>query len=149
MNKFKLQSKFKPAGDQPKAIEGLIKSLEAGRRYQTLLGVTGSGKSVVSNTSVFIKRAGKISVENIGELIDNLFYLYPDKARYFNETEIIFCGDLPTNLQFETYSFDSKSKQVSWKPVTQITRHESSKKLFKITTACGREINVTPDHNFY
>ncbi len=45
MSKFKLQSKFKPAGDQPKAIEGLIKSIEAKRRYQTLLGVTGSGKT--------------------------------------------------------------------------------------------------------
>jgi excinuclease ABC subunit B len=43
--KFQLKSKFQPAGDQPKAIEGLIKSLEAGRRYQTLLGVTGSGKT--------------------------------------------------------------------------------------------------------
>ena len=45
MNKFKLKSKFRPAGDQPKAIEGLIKSLAAGHRYQTLLGVTGSGKT--------------------------------------------------------------------------------------------------------
>ena len=45
MSKFVLKSKFRPAGDQPKAIEGLIKSIEAGRRYQTLLGVTGSGKT--------------------------------------------------------------------------------------------------------
>lgn len=45
MGKFKLQSKFSPAGDQPKAIEGLLKSLKAGHRYQTLLGVTGSGKT--------------------------------------------------------------------------------------------------------
>lgn len=45
MPKFKLHSKFKPAGDQPKAIEGLIKSIDAGRKYQTLLGVTGSGKT--------------------------------------------------------------------------------------------------------
>jgi len=45
MSKFKLQSKFQPAGDQPKAIDGLIKSIDAERRYQTLLGVTGSGKT--------------------------------------------------------------------------------------------------------
>jgi excinuclease ABC subunit B len=45
MNKFFLKSKFQPAGDQPKAIEGLIKSIESGHRYQTLLGVTGSGKT--------------------------------------------------------------------------------------------------------
>ena len=43
--KFKLHSPYKPAGDQPAAIEGLLKSLKAGRRYQTLLGVTGSGKT--------------------------------------------------------------------------------------------------------
>ncbi len=43
--KFQLESKFQPQGDQPKAIEGLLKSLAAGRRYQTLLGVTGSGKT--------------------------------------------------------------------------------------------------------
>ncbi len=45
MEKFILNSKFKPAGDQPAAIEGLIKSLQTGRKYQTLLGVTGSGKT--------------------------------------------------------------------------------------------------------
>ncbi len=45
MTEFKLQSKFKPAGDQPRAIEGLLKSLKAKNRYQTLLGVTGSGKT--------------------------------------------------------------------------------------------------------
>lgn len=42
---FKLKSKFKPAGDQPKAIEGLVKGLEKGMEHQTLLGVTGSGKT--------------------------------------------------------------------------------------------------------
>lgn len=43
--KFKLVSDYKPAGDQPKAIEGLINGLEKGNRFQTLLGVTGSGKT--------------------------------------------------------------------------------------------------------
>jgi excinuclease ABC subunit B len=45
MSKFRLQSKFQPAGDQPQAIKGLLKSLKEKRRYQTLLGVTGSGKT--------------------------------------------------------------------------------------------------------
>ncbi len=43
--KFDLQTKMQPAGDQPGAIEGLIKSLRGGYRHQTLLGVTGSGKT--------------------------------------------------------------------------------------------------------
>jgi excinuclease ABC subunit B len=42
---FKLSNHYTPAGDQPKAIEALVKSLEAGNRHQTLLGVTGSGKT--------------------------------------------------------------------------------------------------------
>ncbi len=45
MNKFKLVSDYKPCGDQPEAIEGILNSLEKGNRYQTLLGVTGSGKT--------------------------------------------------------------------------------------------------------
>ncbi len=45
MAKFKIKSTHTPAGDQPKAIEALIKGLKAGERHQTLLGVTGSGKT--------------------------------------------------------------------------------------------------------
>ncbi len=45
MPPFRLVSDFQPAGDQPKAIEELAASIEAGNRYQTLLGITGSGKS--------------------------------------------------------------------------------------------------------
>ncbi len=42
---FKLSSPYAPDGDQPEAIEKLAASIEAGNRYQTLLGVTGSGKT--------------------------------------------------------------------------------------------------------
>jgi len=42
---FKLRSEFQPKGDQPKAIEELCAGLDADRRYQTLLGITGSGKT--------------------------------------------------------------------------------------------------------
>ncbi len=45
MREFKIQSKFKPTGDQPKAIDTLVQSIENGNRGQTLLGVTGSGKT--------------------------------------------------------------------------------------------------------
>jgi excinuclease ABC subunit B len=43
--RFELRSKFKPRGDQPKAISCLVNGLKRGYRYQTLLGVTGSGKT--------------------------------------------------------------------------------------------------------
>ena len=45
MTKFVVESKFEPAGDQPKAIEELVDGLESGLAHQTLLGVTGSGKT--------------------------------------------------------------------------------------------------------
>jgi len=46
MTRFEVISKHKPAGDQPKAIAQLKQGIEAGNRYQTLLGVTGSGKTM-------------------------------------------------------------------------------------------------------
>ena len=45
MNKFKIHSKFKPMGDQPKAIYSLAQGIKDGQEFQTLLGVTGSGKT--------------------------------------------------------------------------------------------------------
>jgi len=45
MSRFKLVSKFSPAGDQPQAIEALTKNIKAGVKHQVLLGVTGSGKT--------------------------------------------------------------------------------------------------------
>ncbi len=46
-NKFKLVSKFKPSGDQPEAIEALVRNYQSGQSSQVLLGVTGSGKTFV------------------------------------------------------------------------------------------------------
>lgn len=43
---FKLHSDFKPTGDQPQAIEYLSKGIEEGKKFQTLLGVTGSRKNL-------------------------------------------------------------------------------------------------------
>ena len=42
---FKLESSYKPTGDQPQAIEQLVKEFKEGNQCQTLLGVTGSGKT--------------------------------------------------------------------------------------------------------
>jgi len=45
MSTFKLSAEYEPQGDQPEAIEKLTKALESGEKYQTLMGVTGSGKT--------------------------------------------------------------------------------------------------------
>ena len=54
---FKLASKFKPTGDQPQAIEKLVAGLKSGLKHQTLLGVTGSGKTfTIANVIAEIKK---------------------------------------------------------------------------------------------
>ncbi|MCX8093738.1 MAG: DEAD/DEAH box helicase family protein, partial [Candidatus Goldbacteria bacterium] len=45
MDKFKIKTDFKPSGDQPQAIKSLVKGIINGEKFQTLLGVTGSGKT--------------------------------------------------------------------------------------------------------
>ena len=45
MNEFKLKAPYEPTGDQPQAIDALVKGFEEGDQFQTLLGVTGSGKT--------------------------------------------------------------------------------------------------------
>jgi len=50
MNKFELVSNYSPTGDQPQAIKQLVEGLKQGDKFQTLLGVTGSGKTfTISN----------------------------------------------------------------------------------------------------
>ncbi len=84
---FRLRSDFSPKGDQPSAIEKLCKSLEQGKRYQTLLGITGSGKTfTVANV---IQRIGKptliiapnktLAAQLYGEMRD----LFPENAVAF------------------------------------------------------------------
>ena len=54
---FKLKSEFEPQGDQPQAIQKIVKGINEGKRHQTLLGATGTGKTfTMSNV---IKEVGK------------------------------------------------------------------------------------------
>lgn len=62
---FKLYSPFKPAGDQSKAIKKLIQGIKEGMRYQTLLGVTGSGKTFsMANVIAFINKPTLVIAPN-------------------------------------------------------------------------------------
>src|SRR6185437_792952 len=87
MSKFKLNSKFAPAGDQPKAIEGLLKSLDSGRRYQTLLGVTGSGKTfTMANIVQKIQRPTLVISHNktlAAQLASEFQDFFPDNAVHY------------------------------------------------------------------
>ncbi len=87
MNKFLLKSKFFPAGDQPKAIEGLLKSLRAKNRFQTLLGVTGSGKTfTMANVVAAIKKPTLIISHNktlAAQLASEFQEFFPDNAVHY------------------------------------------------------------------
>ena len=63
--KFKINSKFKPEGDQPQAIDKLTQGLKAGKKFQTLLGVTGSGKTfTIANVIEKVQRPTLIIAPN-------------------------------------------------------------------------------------
>ena len=85
---FKLKSKFKPAGDQPEAIKQLSEAFMKGEKYQTLLGVTGSGKTFTMAN--IIKKLGKktlILAPNktlAAQLFSEFKEFFPDNAvEYF------------------------------------------------------------------
>ncbi|MBI5530800.1 MAG: excinuclease ABC subunit UvrB [Candidatus Doudnabacteria bacterium] len=87
MNKFRLTSKFAPAGDQPKAIDGLLKSLKAKNRFQTLLGVTGSGKTfTMANIIEKINKPTLIISHNktlAAQLAAEFQEFFPDNAVHY------------------------------------------------------------------
>src|SRR3989344_1805463 len=87
MNRFILKSNFRPAGDQPKAIEGLLKSLNSGNRYQTLLGVTGSGKTfTMANVITKIQKPTLIISHNktlAAQLASEFREFFPDNAVHY------------------------------------------------------------------
>ncbi|MBI2099061.1 excinuclease ABC subunit UvrB [Candidatus Uhrbacteria bacterium] len=86
--KFKIKSKFKPAGDQPKAIEQLVKGLKQGEKFQTLLGVTGSGKTfTVANVIEKVQKPTLVIAHNktlAAQLCNEFREVFPDNAvEYF------------------------------------------------------------------
>ncbi len=146
---FKLSSTFSPTGDQPQAIERLSEGVLQNARHQTLVGVTGSGKSLTKETPVLIKRGVEVALESIGGLIDQLFDSFPEKKRNAGGTEIIDARDLDRGHRYEAYSFDPVTKRTGWKPIVQFVRHRSPARLYTVRTRCGRQVTVTGDHNFF
>ncbi|TKV66701.1 excinuclease ABC subunit UvrB [Marinobacter panjinensis] len=85
---FKVDSPFQPAGDQPKAIEGLVDGIHSGLAHQTLLGVTGSGKTfTIANVIQQVQRPTIIMAHNktlAAQLYGEFREFFPDNAvEYF------------------------------------------------------------------
>ncbi len=81
---FKLRSEFQPKGDQPAAIEALIRGIEQGKRCQTLLGITGSGKTfTVANVIQRVQRPTLIIAPNktlAAQLYGEMRDLFPESG---------------------------------------------------------------------
>src|ERR1044071_5760896 len=85
---FRLAGSFQPQGDQPQAIEKLVKGLTAKRRHQVLLGVTGSGKTfTMANVIARLNKPTLVIAPNktlAAQLYNEFGELFPDNAvRYF------------------------------------------------------------------
>ena len=85
---FKLHQPFEPAGDQPEAINKLVDGINAGLMYQTLLGVTGSGKTyTIANTIARLGRPALIIAPNktlAAQLYAEMREFFPENAiEYF------------------------------------------------------------------
>lgn len=86
--KFQLESQFSPTGDQPQAIKALVDGVNAGEKFQTLLGVTGSGKTfTLANVIKQTKRASLIMAPNktlAAQLYSEMKEFFPHNAvEYF------------------------------------------------------------------
>jgi excinuclease ABC subunit B len=87
-NKFKLVSKFKPKGDQPSAIDTLVKGINKHKKFQTLLGVTGSGKTfTIANVIAKTGKKTLVLAHNktlAAQLHNELQELFPhNRVEYF------------------------------------------------------------------
>ncbi|AWM60923.1 excinuclease ABC subunit B [Stutzerimonas stutzeri] len=88
MSKFELVTRFKPAGDQPEAIRQMIEGIEAGLSHQTLLGVTGSGKTFsIANVIAHVQRPTLVLAPNktlAAQLYGEFKAFFPNNAvEYF------------------------------------------------------------------
>jgi excinuclease ABC subunit B len=98
--KFKLHSRFEPSGDQPSAIQSLVAGLAAGELHQTLLGVTGSGKTfTVANVIERVQRPALILAPNKTLAAQ----LYGEMKEFFPENSVEYFVSYYDYYQPEAY----------------------------------------------
>ena len=93
---FKLESKYTPSGDQPQAIEKLVKGIENGEKYQVLLGATGTGKTfTIANVIAQVNKPTLVLAHNktlAGQLYSELKEIFPENhvcyfVSYYKNTQ--------------------------------------------------------------
>ena len=129
MNSFKIHSKFKPTGDQPQAIDTLVESLKENHRGQTLLGVTGSGKTfTMANIIERLQRPTIILAHNktlAAQLCSEFKEFFPDNiVEYFVSYYDYY---QPEAYVPQTDTFIEKDASIN----DEILRHSATSALFE------------------
>jgi excinuclease ABC subunit B len=146
---FKLEADYAPAGDQPEAIERLVEGLAEGLAHQTLLGVTGSGKSVGHDDPLLVceRAPGQVRARLVkaGPFIDELIESHGLKEAGEADTERFACAE----RGYYTPAYDPVRGATAWYPVAALLRHRAPPQMYRVRTHCGRTVEVTGDHNFW
>ncbi len=147
---FRVEAPYRPTGDQPRAIAQLVEGIKNGYKHQTLLGATGTGKSVTSDTPVFIvEQKGTEHVARvtpIGPLIDAWMAANANRLWAESDSQILDADEQHTVY---VQAFDPVTCAVALYPVSAFTRHAAPEKMYRIKTACGRSVALTGDHNLW
>ena len=106
MGEFNLVSKFKPTGDQPEAIKKIVEGLRSKNKYQTLKGVTGSGKTfTMANVIQEVQRPTLVLAHN-----KTLAYqLFTEFKEFFPDNAVEYFVSYYNYYQPEAYVADRKS----------------------------------------
>ena len=128
---FKLHSEYKPTGDQPQAIEYLSKGIEHGKKFQTLLGVTGSGKTfTMANIIQNVQKPTLVLAHNktlAGQL-------YSEVKEFFPENHVEYFVSYYDYYQPESYIAQSDTyieKDASINDEIDKLRHSATASLFE------------------
>ena len=128
---FKLHSEYKPTGDQPQAIEYLSKGIEQGKKFQTLLGVTGSGKTfTMANIIQNVQKTTLVLAHNktlAGQL-------YSEFKEFFPENHVEYFVSYYDYYQPESYIAQSDTyieKDTSINDEIDKLRHSATASLFE------------------
>ena len=104
MDKFVLHAPYKPTGDQPQAIEKLVQGINIGDKEQTLLGVTGSGKTfTMANIIERVNRPTLVLAHNktlAAQLCSEFREFFPENAVEYFVSNTSFTLKIPTKRRF-------------------------------------------------
>ena len=132
---FKLHSEYKPTGDQPKAIDYLVKGIERGEKYQTLLGVTGSGKTFTMANIIEKTQKPTLVLAHNKTLAGQL---YSEFKEFFPENHVEYFVSYYDYYQPESYIAQSDTyieKDASINDEIDKLRHSATASLFDLKEA--------------